>query len=88
MNKPCLFKASTDWMLTFLRLNRFVLRRITKLTGRKLPENAIETIKSSIADMEKTFGGIADIDGIRARDLWSNPFSFEQKLSLVTNDRL
>ena len=74
--------------LNFLRRNRLVLRRITKLTGRKLPENAIETIKSSIADMEKTFGGIADIDGIRARDLWSNPFSFEQKLSLVTNDRL
>jgi hypothetical protein len=36
MNKPCLFKATTDWMLNFLRRNRFVLRRITKLTGRKL----------------------------------------------------
>jgi len=61
MKKPCLFKASTGWMLNFLRRNRFVLRRITT-TGRELPENAIETILSFIADMEKTFGGIEDID--------------------------
>ena len=37
--------------LNFLRRNRFVLRRITT-TGSK----------SCIADMEKTFGGIEDID--------------------------
>jgi hypothetical protein len=57
MNKQCLFKASNGWLFNFLRRNRFVLRRITT-TGRELPENAIDTILSFIADMEKTFGGI------------------------------
>ena len=57
MNKQCLFKASNGWLFNFLRRNRFVLRRITT-TDRELPENAIDTILSFIADMEKTFGGI------------------------------
>ena len=61
MNKQCLFKASNGWLFNFLRRNRFVLRRITT-TGRELPENAIDTILSFIADMEKTFGGQVDID--------------------------
>jgi hypothetical protein len=43
--KPCLFRASTGWMLNFLRRNRLVLRIITT-TGRELSENAIETILS------------------------------------------
>ena len=57
MNKQCLFKASNGWLFNFLRRNRFVLRRITT-TDRELPENAIDTILSFNADMEKTFGGI------------------------------
>jgi hypothetical protein len=61
MNKPCLFKASTGWMLNYLRRNQFVLRRITTI-DRDLPENAIETILAFIDDMEKSFGGQNDID--------------------------
>ena len=48
-----IFKASRGWMQNFMKRRRLAFRRITS-SGRELPKNTFEIIKSFLKDVEQT----------------------------------